>query len=115
MEKIHFVYADEGTFNQYLRALPDKDPAKLLKIIKWVQNKGMALAIQMKWVKKLDDNLYELRAQQGNDIQRVIYFHLEGSEYVITHGFTKKTEKTSIREINRGKRLRGIFVRRDEW
>ncbi|MCH5464152.1 type II toxin-antitoxin system RelE/ParE family toxin [Lactobacillus sp. ZJLC29-4] len=114
MKRIHFVYSDQGSFDHFLDSLSDKDVAKLLRIMGWVQEKGIMLAIQMKWIKKLEDNLYELRSQQGNGIQRVIYFHLEGSEYVITHGFTKKTVKTPASEIKRGRRIRRLYIRKDD-
>lgn len=68
MKRIHFVYSDQGSFDHFLDSLSDKDVAKLLRIKGWVQEMGI-LAIQMKWVKKLEDNLYELRSQQGNDIR----------------------------------------------
>lgn len=59
----------------------------------------------MKWIRKLDKNLYEIRCQFSNNIQRAIYFHREDDKYVITHGFTKKTQKTPPNEIKKAKRL----------
>ena len=44
----------------------------------------------MKWTKKFQDNLFELRSGTGGNIQRVIYFHAVESRYIITHGFVKK-------------------------
>ena len=35
----------------------------------------------------------------GNNIQRALYFHWKGSRYIITHGFSKKTQKTPRKEI----------------
>ena len=40
----------------------------------------------MKWVKKLDNNLYEIRSKFGSNIQRAIYFQKVNNEYIITHG-----------------------------
>jgi len=114
MSKVVFVYADEQEFATFLALLPDKDSAKLLRMIELVQDKGIEIAVQMKWVKKLNNNLYELRSQQANNIQRVIYFHLESTTYVITHGFTKKTQRTPAREINRGMHVRRLYVRKDD-
>jgi phage-related protein len=48
----------------------------------------------MKWLKKLDTNLYEIRSKVGSNIQRGIYFHWEDNKFINTHGFTKKTDKT---------------------
>lgn len=113
MKEIHFSYHDAEKFELFLNSLSDKDAAKLLRIMEWVQTKGILSAIQMKWVKKLDRNLYEMRSQQANNIQRVIYFHLENENYVITHGFTKKSQKTPSREIKRGRHIRDIYIRKD--
>ena len=49
----------------------------------------------MAWVKKIETekNLYELRSKDAKNIQRALYFHVEGPRYMITHDFTKKTQK----------------------
>ncbi|MDO3408164.1 type II toxin-antitoxin system RelE/ParE family toxin [Saccharibacillus sp. CPCC 101409] len=111
MEKqIEFEYIcnEDGSseFEDFLNSLPDKDQAKLLAVIKNTEEQGLSIAIKMKWVKKLEDNLYELRSKVGSNIQRAIYFQKIGSEYVITHGFTKKTPKTPHTEIEHAKNLR---------
>jgi len=56
--------------------------------------------------KEADNNLYELRSKVGSNIQRAMYFHVEENDYIITHGFTKKSQKTPLKEIDRGKYLR---------
>lgn len=53
-----------------------------------------------------EKNLYELRSKVTKNIQRALYFHVEGSRYVITHGFTKKTQKTPPAEIKHALALR---------
>ncbi|WP_263853787.1 type II toxin-antitoxin system RelE/ParE family toxin [Levilactobacillus angrenensis] len=58
-----------------------------------MQEFGMIVSRKQKWVRKLEHNLFEIRSRQANNIQRVIYFHLKDNQYVITHGFTKKTQK----------------------
>lgn len=81
----------------------------MLSTIDKVQSNGMLIAQRLKWVRKLDFNLYELRSKVSSNIQRAIYFHVEDERYVITHGFTKKTQKTPLKEINHAKTLR------EEW
>lgn len=60
----------------------------------------------MQWVKKIEKDFYEIRVKRGSNIQRVIYFHIFGNRYLITHGFTKKSTKTPIKEIVRAKAIR---------
>ena len=52
------------------------------------------------------DNLFEIRSKVGSNIQRALYFHVHNGNYLITHGFTKKTNKTPKREIEHAKRVR---------
>ena len=67
-----------------------------------IEEEGIQIAIRMKWVKKLDNNLYEIRSKFGSNIQRAIYFQKVNNEYIITHCFTKKTQETPKREIEHG-------------
>lgn len=64
----------------------------------------------MKWVKKLDKNLYELRCHTASNTYRAIYFHAVENRYIITHGFTKNTKKTPRQEIDRAKKIRKEFI-----
>ena len=98
----------DGTseFEEFIDSLPVKDAAKLLAVINNTELEGIATAIKMQWVKKLEYDLYELRSNQGSNIQRAIYFHKAGTQYLITHGFTKKTRKTPEREIEHARAMR---------
>ena len=75
-----------------------------------VATHGISVGIQHDWVKQLDSNLYEIRSRVSNNQQRGLYFHVEENHYVITHGFTKKTQKTPQREINHAKKLRAEYL-----
>ncbi|MGM0123018.1 hypothetical protein IGI37_000384 [Enterococcus sp. AZ194] len=93
-------------FAEWISTLPKKDKVKLYVTIQKVEKQGMLIAQRLKWVKKVDTNLYELRSKVGSNIQRAIYFHVDSERYIITHGFTKKTEKTPLKEIDHAKQLR---------
>lgn len=101
-------------FKEFYQDLPEKDRKKLIGIIEAVQQQGLLTAIKMEWVKKLDINLYEIRSKTGNNIQRGLYFHVENEDYIITHGFTKKTQKTPNNEIKHAKVIRKEFWNRKE-
>lgn len=95
-------------FAEWLKDLPRKDKVKILKTIYDTENNGLLVAQRMSWVKKIDTekNLYEVRSKVASNIQRAMYFHVEGARYVITHGFTKKTQKTPKTEIKRALQIR---------
>lgn len=115
-KKLEFVTISDSqgndTFDAFLEKLPVKEQDKFVARVIEIEEQGLQVAIKMKWVKKLDKNLYEIRCQFSNNIQRAIYFQKEGNKYVITHGFIKKTQKTPPNEIKKAKRLRRRYLGR---
>lgn len=69
----------------------------------------MFIAQRMEWVKKLDNDIFEILSKVSSNIQRALYFHVIGDRYIITHGFTKKTQKTPTSEIKHVKELKKEF------
>ncbi|KZV06445.1 hypothetical protein NAB2_0064 [Lactiplantibacillus plantarum] len=90
---MEFDYYDWNEFKQFLDQLPDKDAAKLIATIQNIENNGLIIAERQLWVKKLENNLYEIRSKRASNIQRAIYFQVQGSQYLITSAFTKKNAK----------------------
>ncbi|MCI1552986.1 MAG: type II toxin-antitoxin system RelE/ParE family toxin [Levilactobacillus sp.] len=107
---LEFSYYDWEEFQSFLSSLPKKDAAQLAETLSKIQKFGMLNSRKQKWVRELEHNLFEIRSRQANNIQRVIYFHFENDHYVITHGFTKKTQKTPQREIQRGRHRRTLYT-----
>ena len=87
-------------FKEFMESLPIKDFQKLHAVITSIEEFGLLTDIQQEWVKKLNSEIYEIRSKVSTNIQRVLYFHESNNKYIIIHGFTKKTQKTPIREIN---------------
>lgn len=114
MKKLRFSYYDEKEFQEFLDQLPNKDAVKLITIIQNIEMYGLFIAERQKWTKKLDNNLYEIRSKRASNIQRAIYFQLQGNEYMITHGFTKKTQKTPTGEIRLAKTRRAEYLNRED-
>ena len=113
MEKPEFSFYKRRNghteFEEFYQSLPRKDREKLYATLQAIRRQGIMIAIRMEWVKKLDKNLYEIRSIVGSNIQRACYFHVEGNQYIITHGFTKKTQKTPAREIKHAKEIRAEY------
>ncbi len=59
------------------------------------------------------DGIFELRAQQGGDATRVLYFFVVGRRVVLTNGFAKKSMKTPRGEIEIAKKSREDFLKRE--
>lgn len=101
----------DGTtpFRDFLTTLPAKDRAKLLATITKIEEHGLAEATRQQWVKHLEGEIWEIRSQFANNIQRACYFHAERDHYIITHGFTKKTQKTPRSEIRKAQTFYKLY------
>lgn len=109
--KFDYYEDDEGNipFEAFLDTLPAKDAAKMRWVIQSTETLGLEIAKRQEWIKKIGNNLFELRSIQGNDIQRGLYFKFESGRFIITHGFTKKTPKTPQKEILKAENIRSKF------
>lgn len=104
MAKPKFAWGKD--FTDYLESLSNKDKARMLTLIQKVEQSDLQVSIRKKRVRKLNDELYELRIQTDEHWLRGCYFHIHNNEYYITHGFNKKTNKTPHIEINKAIRIR---------
>ena len=84
---------------EFMNSLDRKMRAKLLRLQFLLEQNGNKLTEP--YSKHLEDGIFELRAQQGNNIARTLYFFLVGQRIVITNGFIKKTQKTPVEEIRK--------------
>lgn len=107
-----FKWDDE--FERFLDSLSDKEAAKILSIIDKIEKTDLHTAMRQEWVKKLESNLYEVRASISSNALRGIHFQRKGNEYFITHGFRKKANKLSRRELEKGRKLRDNFLSKNE-
>lgn len=90
--------------------LGKKMRAKMLMIIGVLQDNGYEL--REPYSKHLSEGIFELRAQVGSDISRVLYFFYVDQHIVLTNGFIKKTQKTPPQEIEKAKRYRADYLSR---
>ena len=113
MEKPKFISYTRpnghNEFEEFYNSLPIKDRNKLRATIDMIEEAGIQAAIQLEWAKKLDGEINEIRSKVSSNIQRALYFHVKNNQYIITHGFTKKTQKTPIKEIIRAKQIKCEF------
>ena len=113
MEKPKFISYTRpngrNEFEEFYNSLPTKDRNKLRATIDMIEKAGIQPAIQLELVKKLNSEIYEIRSKISSNIQRALYFHIKNNQYIITHGFTKKTQKTPIKEIIRAKQIKQEF------
>ncbi len=96
---------------EFLNSLDLKMRAKAFRTIDLLRNFGIFL--KMPHSKKIEgeENLFELRVQQGSNIVRLFYFHHLGKAYIITSGYVKKDMKLDKKEIEKARTIRAKFLR----
>lgn len=85
--------------------------AKIFMMLEFLEDKGPAL--REPYSKPLGDGIFEIRAKQGRDITRVLYFFVVGQKIILTNGFVKKTMKIPPGEIDCAKRYRTDYQTRE--
>ena len=97
---------------EFLLSVDKKMRAKLLVDIALLEENGPQL--REPYSKHLEDGIFEIRAKQGSNITRVLYFFFVGKKVILTNGFTKKTQKTPQSEIATAKKYRAEYTERKE-
>jgi phage-related protein len=93
----------------FIKGLDPRLQAKALRSIELLEHFGPQLP--MPHSKKLTGyNLWELRVRQATNICRLFYFHDKQTTYVVASGYVKKTNKTSVEEIQKAARLRDLYL-----
>lgn len=108
-------YEQEGgscPIQEFLDSLGPKAAARTYAMIELLSEMGNDL--RMPYSKHLEDGVFELRIQAANGISRILYFFYAGRRIVLTNGFIKKARKTPRGEIERAKRYRRDYLKREE-
>ena len=110
--KVIFYDKADGTkpAEGFILGLDEGMQAKILRTIDMLNVLGPEL--RRPFSAPLGEGIFELRAQFGSNISRVLYFFIINNCAVLTHGFIKKTEKTPPEEIERAKRYRSEYLKR---
>ncbi len=102
----------EQPAKEFMLSLDKKLRAKLADTIMILQDNGYEL--REPYSKHISEGIFELRAKQGSDITRVMYFFYIDRHIILTNGFIKKTQKTPQSEIEKAKRYRSDYLKRKE-
>jgi len=94
---------------EFMDSLDDNAAARIDSFIERLRIFGNQM--QGKFVRKIADDIFELRVKQFDRIFRVLFFYQPGMLIVITSGFQKKTEQTPPGEIARAQQLRKLWIR----
>jgi phage-related protein len=109
--RIAYVALPNGRLpaREFVDSLDDKASARVDAFIERLRIYGNRM--QGKFVKKLTNEIFELRVKQFDRIFRILFFYQPGMLIVITSGFQKKTEQTPPAEIARAELLRKVWIK----
>ncbi|MBQ3664466.1 MAG: type II toxin-antitoxin system RelE/ParE family toxin [Clostridia bacterium] len=114
MFKVEFYETEDGRkpVEEFLDSLDIKSRAKMGAMMLLLAEKGNEL--REPYTEPLENGIFELRAIQGNNISRALFFFYSGKRIIITNGFVKKQQKTPKKEIELAKIRRKDFYRQEE-
>lgn len=87
----------ENPTEKFLDSLQKSDKTKIFRILQYIKIYGL-IAVLPHTKKLTGTPLWEIRIL-GKTNMRVIYVTLQENSILLVHGFLKKKQKTSIREI----------------
>ncbi len=104
--EVEYYEKSDGTYpaEEFILSQDIKMQTKLFRLLELLELKGNKL--REPYSKSLSDGIFEIRAIQGNNITRVLYFFVVGKKIILTNGFVKKTQKTPENEIELAKKYR---------
>ncbi len=113
MHKIKFYKDEQGKspIEEFLDDLKAKEAQKVVWVLQLIEQHDI---IPKTYFKKLvnTDDIWEVRAQSGNNIFRLLCF-IDGKKVIVlTNGFQKKTQKTPKSEIQLAEKRKLDWLRR---
>jgi phage-related protein len=99
MFSIDFYITDSGKcpVRKFLESLGRRSKAKIGAVLDQLEVEGPQLP--MPHAKPIGNGLWELRVETEKQQHRVLYFFWTGETIVLLHGFTKKTEAISKKDL----------------
>ena len=111
MFEVIFYETEDGKCPVYewLLSLEPKMRAKMTGMLTLLAEKGTEL--RKPYSEPIGNGIFEIRAIQGNNISRALYFFCEGKKIIVTNGFVKKRQKTPAAEIRTAEARRKDYYR----
>jgi hypothetical protein len=102
----------EAPVEEYLTSLPVQHRAKMLALLKMLEQEGPNLPFP--YSSQVRGKLRELRTQQGKDKLRIIYFGDARRVFVLLHGIVKRSARLLEGDIRIAEARMELHVRRME-
>ena len=110
---IEFYRTENGDcpVREFLDRLAGKDAQKVLWVFRLIERIDR---VPKQYLKKLvgSDDIWECRVRTANGAYRFFSFFVHGGDLVVTHGYSKKTNRVDPREIRRATKYRLDYLTR---
>lgn len=110
--RIEFYIAESGEVpaEEWLEIQADSRQQKFAALFAWMGNQGKIWNERKFKHLTGSDQIFEFKSDDG----RVLCFFVIGKRLVLTHGFSKKGEKTPKGEIERAELIKKDFLNREK-
>ena len=108
MNKVREVIAYKHYFEEFLLKQPTKVQNKIYKVLEIIETYERVPSTYLKAIIGVK-GLYEARVKLGSNIWRVFCFFDKGKLVILLNGFTKKTQKTPKKEIDKAINLMNSY------
>ncbi len=99
------MYRVLGVYKEYFWDFFNELPNEVKEKIDYVFEIIISVdRIPKKFFKHIDDGIYEIRIERDNNIYRIFSFFDDGKLIILLHGFQKKSQKLSRKEIDKAKK-----------
>lgn len=95
-----------GYFERFLESLSEKDVLKVQYVVSLLASEER---LPKKFIKFLRDGLFELRIAFEGNAFRVFFIFDQGNIVVLFNGFSKKSQKTPRKEIEKALKLKEAY------
>ena len=97
------IIAYKHYFKEFFESLNQETQKKVLYVLMLLETQDR---MPVKFMKLIEDGLYELRIEYQSNIYRIFFCFDNGNIIILFNAFQKKTQKTPQKEIETAKRLR---------
>lgn len=96
----------------FLQGLPPKEQRKVLWVLKLIEDLDR---VPSEYFKKLKDTeeIWECRVRCGSNAYRIFSFFFREETVILTHGYSKKSQKTDPKQISRAETYRRDYLSRN--
>ena len=100
------IRAYKNYFTDFISSIREVEARKIFYVLDMLK---MQERLSTKFIKHIEDGIFELRAEHGGNIFRVFFIFDEGNIVLLFNGFQKKSQKTPRKEIEQAKKLKNEY------